>query len=96
MVERAIAIVRDHGELAYQRRGELQRQRHNQVDPLRLTMCRGCDDSRFGATTVGESSRTVACDVLLGTSRIESDARGWGEYVRASYSDLDETGHWKR
>jgi Ca-activated chloride channel family protein len=77
-VEAALAIVRAHGELGYQRRDSIRRRHLNEVNPLRITMCRSCDEDQFGASTVVEANHIVTCDVLLGMSRIESDARNWG------------------
>jgi hypothetical protein len=45
-VELALAVVRDHGELAFQRRDDLRRRKLNQVDPLRITVCRSCRGDR--------------------------------------------------
>jgi Ca-activated chloride channel family protein len=142
-VEQALAVVRDHGELAFQRRDDLRRRKLNQVDPLRITVCRSCRSDRTGeAVTTEERGDTVACEILIDMAGVEENTRSWSlsvtevtavllaheqehcvrapddretpavdeearlarklgrarliEYVTASYSNLDKTGHWKR
>ena len=78
-VERAVAIVRGHGELAAQRRDGLRRRELNLVDPLRVELCRGCLPDRQGeAGTTTEAAGTVGCDIRVDLAVVERAARGWG------------------
>ena len=77
-VERALAIVRDHGELAFQRRDALRRHKLNQVDPLRVSVCHSCRDHLGEAYADDESGEVVACEILIDMSVIERAARSWG------------------
>jgi hypothetical protein len=78
-VERALAIVRGQGELAFQRRDAIRRQHHNQVNPLRVTVCRSCRTGRIGEASGTEiSTDVVACEILIDMSGVERNARGWG------------------
>lgn len=78
-VERALAIVRAHGELALQRRDEILRRHHNLVDPLRISACRPCRVDNFGTSTpTDQGAGSIECDVQLDLSAIEASARDWG------------------
>jgi hypothetical protein len=79
-VERALAVVRDHGELAYQRADAIRRHRLNQVAALRITVCRSCGErTRLGqASTADERGTLVSCDILVDLSVVERTAQGWG------------------
>jgi Ca-activated chloride channel homolog len=77
-VEEAVAILREHAELAFQRHDELQGRHLNKVGPLWITACRGCRDDRGLATTGLESQGVVGCDIVLDLSVIGGDARAWG------------------
>jgi hypothetical protein len=79
-VERALAIVREHGELAYQRADALRRHRLNQVATLRITVCRSCGDhDRLGQASASDEQGTlVSCDILVDLAVVEETARGWG------------------
>jgi Ca-activated chloride channel homolog len=75
VVEEAVAILRRHGELAYQRGDDLRRHHRNQVGPLQITVCRGCGDDWIGeASTEDEFDHAVSCDVRLDLSGIEQSA----------------------
>jgi hypothetical protein len=78
-VERALAMVRGQGELAFQRRDAIRRPRHNQVNPLRVTVCRSCRTGRIGeASGIEVSADVVACEIVIDMSGVERNARGWG------------------
>ncbi|HZD02394.1 MAG TPA: VWA domain-containing protein [Actinomycetes bacterium] len=78
-VEQALAIVRDHGELAFQRRDSIRRRHLNQVDPLRITVCHSCRDDRIGeAYTSDGRGDVVACEILVDMAGVRSNARDWG------------------
>jgi hypothetical protein len=77
-VELALALARGQGELAFQRRDVIRRQRHNQVNPLRITVCRSCRTGRIGeATGIEVSTDVVACEIVIDMSGVERNARGW-------------------
>jgi len=79
VVVQAVAVLRDHGELAIQRSGDLRRRRLNQVGPLLISVCRGCRRDRIGEATAGEEAGgIVGCEILIDLSGNERDARGWG------------------
>ena len=76
VVEEAFAILRRHGELAYQRVDDLRRHHRNQVGPLQIKVCRGCGDDWIGEASAGyEFGGAVSCDVRLDLSGIEQNAR---------------------
>jgi hypothetical protein len=76
VVEEAVAILRRHGELAYQRGDDLRRHHRNQVGPLQITVCRGCGDDWIGEASVeDEFGGAVSCDIHLDLSGIEQSAR---------------------
>jgi Ca-activated chloride channel homolog len=78
-LEQALAIVRDHGELAYQRRDSLRRRRLNQVEPLRIAVCRSClGDTRIGQASADGGGGLVGCDIDIDLAGVERDARAWG------------------
>jgi hypothetical protein len=80
-VEEAVAILRAHGELAYQRYREIERHHLNQVGPLRIAGCRGClrESKLIGYATPGsESVGMIGCDVTLDLAGLEGEARDWG------------------
>jgi Ca-activated chloride channel homolog len=78
-LEQALAIVRDHGELAYQRRDNLRRRHLNQVEPLRIAVCRSClGDTRIGQASADGDGGLVGCDIDIDLAGVEHDARAWG------------------
>jgi Ca-activated chloride channel family protein len=79
VVEEAVAILRRHGELAYQRGDGLRRHHRNQVGPLQIGVCRGCGDDWIGEASAGyEFGGAVSCDIRLDLSGIEQTARDYG------------------
>jgi hypothetical protein len=78
-VERAAAIVRQHGEMAVQRRDTIRRQHRNQVEALQITACRGCRNDASGvAFPFKVSADVVSCGIVIEMSFVERNARGWG------------------
>jgi Ca-activated chloride channel family protein len=78
MLEAALALVRDHGELGYQRRDSIRRRHLNEVNLLRIAMCDGTCDGNLGvASADSEGGRAVACDVLVDLRLVEKDVRSW-------------------
>src|SRR5262249_7173562 len=78
LLERALEIVREHGELAYQRRDSIGRRHLKEVNQVRIAMCDdSCGDVLGVSNTVVEDGRTVACGVLVDLSLVEKDARAW-------------------
>jgi Ca-activated chloride channel family protein len=76
VVEEAVAILRRHGELAYQRGDDLRRHHRNQVGPLQISVCRGSGDDWIGEASPDEEfAGAVSCDVRLDLSGIEQSAR---------------------
>jgi Ca-activated chloride channel homolog len=77
-LERALTIVRDHGELGYQRRDSIRRRHLNEVNLLRIGICDGACDGNLGvASADSEGGRTVACGILVDLPLATKDARAW-------------------
>ena len=77
-LEAALTVVRDHGELGYQRRDSIRRRHLNEVNLLRIEMCGGACNGNLGvASADSEGGRGVACGVLVDLSLAEKDARSW-------------------
>jgi Ca-activated chloride channel family protein len=75
----AVVILRDHGELAFQRHDDIKRRHLNQVGPLWITVCRGCLEDLIGqASADSETGGITGCDIELDLSGLERDARDWG------------------
>jgi hypothetical protein len=87
-VEQAVVILRDHGELAFQRRGEIRRRNLNQTGPLWISVCRGCREDIVGEASPPQGSDgLVGCGIMLDLAGIERSARDWDlpvEQVTAS------------
>ena len=81
MLEAALALVRDHGELGYQRRDSIRRRHLNEVNMLRIAMCDGACGGNLGVASAedegDEGERAVACDVLVDLRLVEKDVRSW-------------------
>jgi hypothetical protein len=80
-MERAVALLRDHDELAFQRYDELRRHHRNQVGPLSIAVCRGCleDLGQVGHASSGtEAGGFTGCDIAFDLAGAEESARAWG------------------
>ncbi len=77
-LERALTVVRDHGELAYQRRDSIRRRHLNEVNLIRIEMCDGICGGSLGVASAGsEGGRAVSCGVLVDLRLVEKVARSW-------------------
>lgn len=78
-VQEAVVILRDHGELAFQRHDDIKRRHLNQVGPLWIKVCRGCLKDLIGqASADSETGAITGCGIDLDLSGLERDARDWG------------------
>jgi hypothetical protein len=82
LVERAVAILRDRGELATQRDPEIQRLHLKQLEAIGVTACdNSCppSDDILGTATPDEGMApgTVDCAVVLNMPLIQRSARDW-------------------
>lgn len=82
LVEQAVAILRDHGELAPQRRQEIQRQHLERIEEIGVIACdRSCppSDDILGTATPdqGRNPEMVDCAVVLNMPLILQAAREW-------------------
>lgn len=88
LVERAVAILRARGQLATQRRSEVQRQHLKQIEEIGVTACdASCppSDDILGTATPDEglAPGTVDCAVVLNMPLIQQSAREWKAPVDA-------------
>jgi hypothetical protein len=78
ILQQAVAIARDHGELAPQRWKQLRRRQLNQFGPLSIDVCRSCLRDAMGQASTGRlTDDIVGCAIKLDIARIEDTARTW-------------------
>ena len=82
LVERAVAILRRHGELATQRRAEIQRLRLKQLEQIGVIACdsscpRSDDILGTAKPDQGLNPELVDCAVVLNMPLIQATAKDW-------------------